>query len=112
MVLPGYSLVASPTLGTTSARECPQDTFRSGEATVNASSAATPCEPCGGGMVTLPNVTRATTPDACLIPPGYGWVDLSNNTAGRRLLSSIQGYAQICARGYYNPGYNRQPCIK
>ena len=61
-----------------------------------------PCTPCGNKLVTLPNVTRATTPDACHVPPGYGYSKHDGSAAG---------LADICTYGTYNPGYNRQTCI-
>ena len=103
VLLPGYAMSASPTLGQTEAFECPPNYFRSGEADFTADmTSPVLCTRCPNGLVTLPNVTRATTMDACVVPPGYGFVPSGSSAAGN---------ASICANGTYNPGYNRQPCI-
>ena len=101
ILMPGFEISANATLGTTNATECGVDTYRAAEATIIASNASIPCTPCGNGLVTLPNVTGAISPDACLAPPGYGWSNNSNNTAGM---------ATVCPRGSFNPGYNREGC--
>ncbi|KAI8470468.1 MAG: hypothetical protein J3K34DRAFT_420601 [Monoraphidium minutum] len=104
VVMPGWTLAAGATLGLTNATQCPQDTFRADDAPVTDPSVfASNCTACGGNLVTLPNVTVATSGDACLAPPGYGWSSAGNG--GR-------GTATKCAAGTYNPGYNREPCIK
>jgi hypothetical protein len=108
-LLPGYELQASPVLGDTNATECPPNTYRADEVVFTSGSgqAAIPCTPCPNGLVTLPNVTRATSLDACVTPPGWGW---SAATAASAVPNSPAGQATICPVGQYNPGYNRQPC--
>ena len=102
VLLPGYAMAASPVLGQTEARECPPNTFRSGEVDFNATIASPIlCTPCPNRLVTAPNVTRATTMDACVVPPGYGFVAAGGAAAGSAI---------ICATCTYNSGYNRQPC--
>ena len=101
ILMPGFEISANATLGTTNATECGVDTYRAAEATIIASNASIPCTPCGNGLVTLPNVTGAISSDACLAPPGYGWSNNTNNTAGM---------ATVCPRGSFNPGYNREGC--
>lgn len=48
-------------------------------------------------MKTLPGVLGATSKDACLAPPGYGWNASSQEAA-------------ICPKGSYSPGWGREPC--
>ena len=103
VLLPGYALQARPTIGVTNATVCPPDTFRAGEvAGISFASGEIPCTPCGNGLVTLPNVTLATTPDACLAPPGYAY---------SAAMGTVAGMAALCPSNTYNSGYNRQPCI-
>jgi hypothetical protein len=85
VLLPGYGMAAGFALGQTDAAQCPQDTYRAGEWDL-AGGGAQACTPCGLGLVTLPNVTAATTPDACLAPPGYGWAANATNAAGSAAL--------------------------
>jgi hypothetical protein len=107
VLLPGYSLAANPVLGVTEAAECPTDTYRAGEAPFNESSPQTNCTPCPNSLVTLPGTTRATTLDACVTPPGYGWSAATNSSA---VPNSPAGQATTCPVGQFNPGYSRQPC--
>lgn len=100
VLLPGYEITAGATVGVTNATECPVNTYRADESALTSS--ATSCTPCPDGLVTLPNVTRSTTLDACVVPPGFGWSATGSTTAGS---------ATICSIGSYNPGYNRQPCV-
>lgn len=100
VLLPGYEIVAGATLGDTNATECPVNTYRSDEVQIGAS--AINCTACPDGLVTLPNTTRATSLDACVTPPGWGWTNDGSTAAGK---------ATICEVGKYNPGYNRQPCV-
>jgi hypothetical protein len=97
--MPGYA-ITSAVIGSKDADECPQDTYRSAEVTI-ADGSTVACTPCGGGLVTLPNVTAATSASACVVPPGFGWTNSSTNAAGQ---------ASVCPSGTFNPGYNRQPC--
>jgi hypothetical protein len=102
VLLPGYGVAAGYTVGVTDAYACPQDTWRAGEVEGLATGgAAVACVPCGLNTVTLVNTTAATTPDACLAPPGYGWAASDSNAGGN---------STICPLATYNPGYNRQPC--
>jgi hypothetical protein len=98
-LLPGYEIQAGAELGDTNATECPPDTFRSNEVPIT--DARISCTRCPNGLVTLPNVTGASTLDACVVPPGYGWSASQNSPAGK---------ATICPVGQFNPGYSRQPC--
>jgi hypothetical protein len=102
VLLPGYQFASAPTVGTTDATECAQDSYRVGEVSFDGSTAVT-CTACGNNLTTLANVTKATSPDACLAPPGYGWAAGGTNGAG---------VATLCPLGSYNPGYNREPCVK
>jgi hypothetical protein len=99
VLMPGYA-ITSAVIGSKDADECPQDTYRSAEVTI-ADGSTVACTPCGGGLVTLPNVTAATSASACVVPPGFGWTNSSTNVAGQ---------ASVCPSGTFNPGYNRQPC--
>ena len=95
-LLPGYGAASGATLGTTDAVACVADKYRNGTV-LYSTGAATNCIDCNTGMKTLEGVTGATSSDACLVPPGYGWVAVSQT-------------ATICAVGSYNPGWNRQTC--
>jgi hypothetical protein len=99
VLMPGYA-ITNAVIGTTDATECPQDTYRAAEAPLAAGDSVA-CTPCGGGLVTLPNTTAATSESACVVPPGFGWSASSTNPAGN---------ATACPAGSFNPGYNRQPC--
>jgi hypothetical protein len=57
------------------------------------------CTPCPNNTQTAAGVRGATSRDACLAPPGYGW-------------NATDGAAAVCDYGYFNPGWNRQPCAK
>lgn len=98
--MPGYSAPAGlqASLGNASATACPADTYRAGTE-LYSDAAGVPCTPCGDGLRTNPNVVGAATRDACLAAPGYGF-------------SAATGNATICAEGWYNLGFNREPCVK
>lgn len=103
VLLPGYE-VGAATIGVTNATECQTNYFRAGEIDLvleGKTGTGVACNLCPDGLVTLPNVTRATTLDACVVPPGSGWSSSGTTTAGS---------ATSCDIGKYNPGYNRQPC--
>ena len=93
----GFSAASGATLGTTPATPCAANTYRVGAIAYN-SGAGIPCTSCPTNMRTLTGVEGATSKDACLVPPGYGWV------AG-------SGTAADCAIGTYNPGWNRATCV-
>jgi hypothetical protein len=82
-------------VGTDVATQCAADTY--GLLEREYSGTAIPCTACPTNMKTLPGVLGATSKDACLAPPGYGW-DSANQVA-------VQ-----CANGTYNPGWNREAC--
>ncbi|KAI8467373.1 MAG: hypothetical protein J3K34DRAFT_523771 [Monoraphidium minutum] len=106
-ILPGFEVKASGSAGDAGVRtatECPDSTYRTGFADwANASYAAVVCTACPPGMLTLPNVTKSTSADACLAPPGYGWLAAGGGGGA--------GNASLCAAGSYNPGWNREPCV-
>lgn len=91
-LLPGYSAAANAVVGTDAGTKCVANTYRSGTTTYTSS--AISCDACPAGMWTLTGVEGATSPDACLARPGYGW-------------SSGSQTATICAQGTYNPGARR-----
>lgn len=98
-VMPGYSAPASGiTIGTTAATMCPAGTYRAEDALYTAGTAVV-CTPCPAGMGTEPNATGSSSPDNCLVLPGYGWKS-----------GPSPGSATQCGLGSYNPGWNREPC--
>lgn len=82
------------------ASQCAADTYNAnaGSAMTPYAGTATTCDGCPTGMVTVANTTGATSKDACLAPPGYGF-NAQTTTAA------------ICIAGEYNPGYNREACV-
>ncbi|GBF88748.1 hypothetical protein Rsub_01649 [Raphidocelis subcapitata] len=95
VIKPGYGAAASQVAGAIATVICPGDTYRVGE--VDYDAAGVNCTMCGTGSKTLPNVEGATSPDACLAPPGWGW-------------NSVDGTSTECIEGEYNPGWNREAC--
>lgn len=71
-MLPGFSAVSGLTAGAAALTACPANNFRAGTVAYNAGS-GNPCTSCPSGMQTLPGVQGATSGDACLAPPGWGW---------------------------------------
>lgn len=82
-------------VGTDNATQCAADTYSLLEREY--SGTAIPCTACPTNMKTLPGTLGATSKDACLAPPGYGW-------------DSATQAAVECAAGTYNPGWNREAC--
>ena len=77
---------------------CPANTYNDKQGlTMAAASGTVDCTPCGGNLVTMPNVTGATSSSACVAPPGFGF-------------NPATGTATQCAAGRFNPGYNREAC--
>jgi len=94
---PGYSADAGVAIGEVNATVCTANTYRSNEVLYD-NTTATTCVSCPDNMQTLPGVEGATSPDACLAKPGYGW-------------NAAQGNATVCDLGFYNPGWNREACV-
>jgi hypothetical protein len=95
-VTAGYAAAANAELGATNATLCPEDTYRSTELPYDPANGVT-CIACPPGMVTGPGNEGATSLEACLAPPGYGYDPFAGN-------------ATICPLGWFKEGYNRQPC--
>ena len=96
VVLPGYSATSALTPGVDAAAACPESSYRAGEA--DYAGAAVPCTLCPAGMRMLPNTIAATSEDACLAPPGFGYDEVARRAA-------------ICGLGSFNPGWNREACV-
>jgi len=100
-VLPGYGapLGLGALLGnsTSTASLCPANTYRAGEGLYDAAADASglSCTPCPANMQT--QATGSSSENSCLVPPGYGF-------------SGTNVSAALCARGTYNPGWNREAC--
>lgn len=100
-VLPGYGapLGLGALLGnsTSTASLCPANTYRAGEGLYDAAADASglSCTPCPANMQT--QATGSSSENSCLVPPGYGF-------------SGTNVSAALCARGTYNPGWNREVC--
>lgn len=92
----GYGAPGGLMVGNSTALPCPKGFYRTGHALYDANGGV-PCTPCPANMNTLSE--GASSKDACLAPPGYGW-----NVA--------TGDASICQVGWYNEGWNKEACIK
>jgi hypothetical protein len=76
---------------------CVNNTYRADEVPYS-DGAGISCTPCPTGMETHPDEPAgATSRDACLTPPGYGYV----NSPMR---------AEPCPLGWFSYGWNREPC--
>ena len=70
-VLPGWNASAAESALLAVVAKCAANSYRSTTSFYRGSAVA--CSSCAAGMATLPGVLGATSSDACLTPPGYGW---------------------------------------